>query len=24
MFFFKRPLRPLPKQIAAAESKKDP
>ena len=24
MFFFKRPLGPLPKQIAAAESKKDP
>ena len=24
MFFFKRPLRPLPKQIAAAESKKAP
>ena len=24
MFFFKRPLRPLPKQIPAAETKKDP
>ena len=24
MFMFKRPLRPLPKQIPAAESKKDP
>ena len=24
MFFFKRPLRPLPKQLPAAETKKDP